>query len=38
MWVILLEAGLALVLLLILVWATRPKRRDDSDRSEEDHE
>ncbi len=27
MWVIFLEAGLALVLLFIIVWATWPKRR-----------
>lgn len=26
MWVIFLEAGLALVLLFIIVWATWPKR------------
>lgn len=30
MWVIFLEAGLALVLLLIIVWATWPRRRDAS--------
>ncbi|WP_281357675.1 hypothetical protein [Aromatoleum diolicum] len=28
MWVIFLEAGVALALLLIIVWATWPKRRD----------
>lgn len=28
MWVIFLEAGLALCLLLIMVWATWPRRRD----------
>lgn len=27
MWVILLEAGVALALLLLIVWATWPKRR-----------
>lgn len=27
MWVIFLEAGLALVLLSIIVWATWPRRR-----------
>ena len=31
MWVIFLEAGLALVLLLIIVWATWPKRNSDSE-------
>jgi len=35
MWVIFLEAGVALVLLLVIVWATWPKRdgtpRKDSD-------
>ncbi len=30
MWVIFLEAGLALCLLLIMVWATWPRRRKDS--------
>ncbi|MBD5800677.1 hypothetical protein AZOA_00770 [Azoarcus sp. Aa7] len=28
MWVIFLEAGVALALLLVIVWATWPKRRD----------
>jgi hypothetical protein len=28
MWVIFLEAGVALALLLIIVWATWPKGRD----------
>ncbi len=28
MWVIFLEAGLALFLLLIIVWATWPRRRE----------
>jgi len=28
MWVIFLEAGVALALLLIIVWATWPKRRN----------
>ena len=27
MWVIFLEAGLALLLLLVIVWATWPRRR-----------
>jgi cbb3-type cytochrome oxidase subunit 3 len=31
MWVILLEAGVALALLLIIVWATWPKRRKTRD-------
>ncbi len=30
MWVIFLEAGLALALLLTIVWATWPRRRDES--------
>jgi len=29
MWVIFLEAGLALCLLLTIVWATWPRRRDE---------
>ncbi len=29
MWVIFLEAGVALALLLIIVWATWPRRRRD---------
>lgn len=32
MWVIFLEAGVALALLLIIVWATWPKRRDGATR------
>lgn len=38
MWVIFLEAGLALFLLLIIVWATWPRRGDASaaDQTEED--
>lgn len=31
MWVILLEAGVALLLLLIIVWATLPSRRKNRD-------
>jgi hypothetical protein len=31
MWVIFLEAGVALGLLLCIVWATWPKRRKDTD-------
>lgn len=31
MWVIFLEAGLALLLLLIIVWASWPKRNNDND-------
>ncbi|QTQ31190.1 Uncharacterized protein pbN1_11980 [Aromatoleum bremense] len=36
MWVIFLEAGVALALLLIIVWATWPKRsnRPSEDRDE----
>ncbi|HQZ02972.1 MAG TPA: hypothetical protein PL024_13785 [Thauera sp.] len=30
MWVIFLEAGLALVLLLLIVWATWPRQRNES--------
>ncbi len=38
MWVIFLEAGLALALLLTIVWATWPKRRDRADREDgEEH-
>ncbi|WP_281374112.1 hypothetical protein [Aromatoleum toluvorans] len=29
MWVIFLEAGVALALLLVIVWATWPRRRGD---------
>ena len=29
MWVIFLEAALALMLLLVIVWASRPRRRAD---------
>lgn len=32
MWVIFLEAGIALALVLIVVWATWPKRQPDADR------
>lgn len=35
MWVILLEAGLALALLLTIVWATWPKGRGRSIRNEQ---
>lgn len=36
MWVILLEAAVALSLLLIIVWATWPKRsRPNDERSQE---
>ncbi len=35
MWVIFLEAGLALVLLLIIVWATWPRRGDAGDNKDE---
>lgn len=39
MWVILLEAAVALSLLLIIVWATWPKRsRLDEQPSEKDKE
>lgn len=31
MWVIFLEAGLALLLLLIIVWATWPRRKGELD-------
>lgn len=31
MWVIFLEAGLALLLLLIIVWATWPKRKSEQE-------
>jgi hypothetical protein len=35
MWVIFLEAGLALLLLLIIVWATWPRRGRDAGSSSE---
>lgn len=41
MWVILLEAGLALALLLGIVWWTWPKRRKETgsqDKDEDRHE
>lgn len=31
MWVIFLEAGLALVLLFLIVWATWPRRSDGAE-------
>lgn len=31
MWVIFLEAGLALLLVLIIVWATWPRRRQNTE-------
>lgn len=34
MWVIFLEAGLALMLVLVIVWATWPRRRDESAKEE----
>lgn len=44
MWVILLEAAVALGLLLVIVWATWPKRRESAPQdpkslknTEEDH-
>lgn len=36
MWVIFLEAGLALALVLIVVWATWPRRRNDADEDGQD--
>jgi hypothetical protein len=38
MWVIFLEAGVALALLLIIVWATWPKRRRDTTTHDDRHE
>jgi hypothetical protein len=38
MWVIFLEAGVALALLLIIVWATWPKRRGDASRHDDKNE
>ena len=35
MWVILLEAGLALTLLLLIVWSTWPRRRGKKDEAVE---
>lgn len=37
MWVIFLEAGVALLLVLIIVWATWPRRRHDTEQ-ENDNE
>jgi len=34
MWVIFLEAGVALTLLLIIVWATWPRKRRKPDEDE----
>lgn len=39
MWVILLEAAVALGLLLIIVWATWPRKRaDEAGAAEREHE
>jgi len=35
-WVIFLEAGVALLLLLIIVWATWPRREQEKERADED--
>ncbi len=36
MWVIFLEAGIALALLLTIVWATWPKRRRNDTKQDKD--
>jgi hypothetical protein len=36
MWVIFLEAGIALALLLTIVWATWPRRRNDEEDRKDD--
>jgi len=36
MWVILLEAGVALSLLLIIVWATWPRKKDSQNDRKDD--
>ena len=36
LWIILLEAGLALVLVAFLVWWTLPRRRESEDREPKD--
>lgn len=38
MWVLLLEAGVALFLLLGLVWMTWPKKRKDAQKDESKHD
>lgn len=36
MWVVFLEAGVALALLLIIVWATWPRNSDKDEQAGED--
>lgn len=36
LWIIVLEAGLALALVAFLVWWTLPRRREREDREEKD--
>jgi hypothetical protein len=38
MWVIFLEAAVALALLLTIVWATWPRRREPPTRDHDEHE
>jgi hypothetical protein len=39
MWILLLEAGVALSLLILIVWWTRPrKKNDENDRHDEKQE
>jgi hypothetical protein len=38
MWIIFLEAAVALALLLIIVWATWPQRRRDAPRHDDKDE
>jgi hypothetical protein len=37
MWIIYLEAAVALALLLLIVWATWPKKKKPKDRTDEPH-
>jgi hypothetical protein len=35
MWILLLEAGVALALLVIIVWWTRPQKKDNEKKDNE---
>jgi hypothetical protein len=35
MWILLLEAGVALALLITIVWWTRPRKKDDEPKDDE---
>jgi len=32
MWILLLEAGVVLVLMFIIVWCTKPRKKDDDNK------